>query len=150
MIEFAAETGAVLQLIELEAPREMTETAFFRRYFYPLRPVERELERRAVETRERRMHRRKKYFVPTDHGIAEVEVVRAMHNTELHPAEGYIEREVQDLPAQEQRPYRLPERHEKRRERRGARGYLPEGSSDARALLEMTAGDKLITRSILM
>ena len=81
MIEFAAETGAVLQLIELEAPREMTETAFFRKYFYPLRPVERELEKRAVEIRERRMHRRKKYFVPTDHGIAEVEVVRAMHNT---------------------------------------------------------------------
>ncbi|WP_457752378.1 GTP 3',8-cyclase MoaA [Thermococcus sp.] len=81
MIEFSAKTGAILQLIELEAPREMTETAFFRRYFYPLRPVERELERRAVETRERRMHRRKKYFVPTEYGIAEVEVVRAMHNT---------------------------------------------------------------------
>ncbi len=35
----------------------------------------------AVEVRERRMHRRKKYFIPTDHGTAEVEVVRAMHNT---------------------------------------------------------------------
>jgi len=81
MVNFAAETGAVLQLIELEAPREMTETAFFRRYFYPLKPVERELESRAVEVRERVMHRRRKYFVPTDHGTAEVEVVRAMHNT---------------------------------------------------------------------
>ncbi|WP_297499643.1 GTP 3',8-cyclase MoaA [Thermococcus sp.] len=81
MVEFSARTGAILQLIELEAPREMTETAFFRKYFYPLKPVERELEERAVETRERRMHRRKKYFIPTDYGIAEVEVVRAMHNT---------------------------------------------------------------------
>ena len=81
MIDFSAKTGAVLQLIELEAPREMTETAFFRKYFYPLRPVERELEKRAVEIRERRMHRRRKYFIPTDYGIAEVEVVRAMHNT---------------------------------------------------------------------
>ena len=81
MVDFAAKTGAILQLIELEAPREMTETGFFRKYFYPLKPVERELEKRAVETRERRMHRRKKYFVPTDYGIAEVEVVRAMHNT---------------------------------------------------------------------
>lgn len=27
------------------------------------------------------MHRRKKYFIPTEYGIAEVEVVRAMHNT---------------------------------------------------------------------
>ncbi|GAB6136774.1 GTP 3',8-cyclase MoaA [Thermococcus prieurii] len=81
MIDFSAKTGTILQLIELEAPREMTETAFFRKYFYPLRPVERELEKRAVEIRERRMHRRKKYFIPTDYGIAEVEVVRAMHNT---------------------------------------------------------------------
>ncbi|RLF81262.1 GTP 3',8-cyclase MoaA, partial [Thermococci archaeon] len=31
--------------------------------------------------RERRMHRRRKYFIPTDYGIAEVEVVRSMHNT---------------------------------------------------------------------
>ncbi len=81
MVDFAARTGAILQLIELEAPREVEETAFFRKYFYPLKPVERELEKRAVEIRERRMHRRKKYFVPTDYGIAEVEVVRAMHNT---------------------------------------------------------------------
>ncbi|AEK73601.1 molybdenum cofactor biosynthesis protein A [Thermococcus sp. 4557] len=81
MVEFAAKTGTILQLIELEAPREMTETRFFRKYFYPLRPVEERLEEMAVETLERRMHRRKKYFVPTDHGVAEVEVVRAMHNT---------------------------------------------------------------------
>ncbi|WP_198362142.1 GTP 3',8-cyclase MoaA [Thermococcus pacificus] len=81
MVDFAAKTGTILQLIELEAPREMTKTTFFRKYFYPLKHVERELEKRAVETRERRMHRRKKYFVPTDYGIAEVEVVRAMHNT---------------------------------------------------------------------
>ena len=81
MVEFAAKTGTILQLIELEAPREMTETAFFRQYFYPRKPVEQELEKRAVEVRERRMHRRKKYFIPTDYGTAEVEVVRAMHNT---------------------------------------------------------------------
>ncbi|MCD6523619.1 MAG: GTP 3',8-cyclase MoaA [Thermococcus sp.] len=81
MVEFAAKTGTILQLIELEAPREMTETGFFRKYFYPLKPIEGELEKRAVEIRERRMHRRKKYFVPTDYGTAEVEVVRAMHNT---------------------------------------------------------------------
>ncbi|WP_188203196.1 GTP 3',8-cyclase MoaA [Thermococcus camini] len=81
MVEFAAKTGTILQLIELEAPREMTETRFFRKYFYPLKPVEERLGEMAVETRERRMHRRKKYFIPTDHGIAEVEVVRAMHNT---------------------------------------------------------------------
>ncbi|ASJ10475.1 cyclic pyranopterin phosphate synthase [Thermococcus sp. P6] len=81
MVDFAARNGVILQLIELEAPRELTETGFFRRYFYPLKPVEKKLEQMAVETRERRMHRRKKYFIPTDYGTAEVEVVRAMHNT---------------------------------------------------------------------
>lgn len=81
MIDFAAKTGTILQLIELEVPREVEGTAFFKKYFYPLQPVERELEKRAVETRERSMHRRKKYFIPTDYGIVEVEVVRAMHNT---------------------------------------------------------------------
>ncbi len=81
MVDFVAKTGTILQLIELEAPREVEETAFFRKYFYPLKPVERELEKKAIETRERTMHRRKKYFIPTDYGIAEVEVVRAMHNT---------------------------------------------------------------------
>ncbi|NPA47955.1 MAG: GTP 3',8-cyclase MoaA [Thermococci archaeon] len=81
MIEFAAETGAVLQLIELEAPVELTETTFFRRYFHPLMPLERELERRAIEVRERRMHRRKKFRIPTERGTAEVEIVRPMHNT---------------------------------------------------------------------
>ncbi|WP_371807527.1 GTP 3',8-cyclase MoaA [Thermococcus sp. CX2] len=81
MIEFAAKTGVILQLIELEAPKEMTQTSFFRKYFFPLKPVEQKLEEMAVETKERRMHRRKKYFIPTDHGIAEVEVVRSMHNT---------------------------------------------------------------------
>ncbi len=81
MIRFAAKTGAVLQLIELEAPRELEETGFFRKYFYPLKPIEEELEKMAVETRERRMHRRKKYIIPTETGTAEVEVVRSMHNT---------------------------------------------------------------------
>lgn len=81
MVDFAAKTGVILQLIELETPREMTETRFFKKYFYPLKPVEKELEKGAVGIRERRMHRRKKYFIPTDYGVAEVEVVRAMHNT---------------------------------------------------------------------
>jgi len=81
MIKYAAKTGAVLQLIEIEAPRELEETWFFKRYFYPLKPLEEELEKRAVRVKERRMHRRKKYYIPQEDGIAEVEIVRAMHNT---------------------------------------------------------------------
>ncbi|AEH25291.1 GTP 3',8-cyclase MoaA [Pyrococcus yayanosii] len=81
MIRFAAEIGAVLQLIEIEVPREMEDSPFFREFFYPLKPLEEEFERLALEVRERRMHRRRKYFIPIDGKVAEVEVVRSMHNT---------------------------------------------------------------------
>ena len=81
MIEFAAEKGVVLQLIELEAPRELEETEFFKTFFYPLKPVERELEQMATRIKERTLHRRRKYFIPTRQGEVEVEVVRSMHNT---------------------------------------------------------------------
>ncbi len=81
MINYAAKIGAVLQLIEIEVPREMTESWFFKRYFYPLKPLEEEFAKKAVEIKERRLHRRRKYYIPTEEGIAEVEVVRSMHNT---------------------------------------------------------------------
>ena len=81
MINYAAQKKAILQLIEIEVPREMENSWFFKKYFYPLKPLEEKFEEIAVEVRERRMHRRRKYFIPTDYGIAEVEVVRSMHNT---------------------------------------------------------------------
>ncbi|WP_175058786.1 GTP 3',8-cyclase MoaA [Thermococcus sp. 2319x1] len=81
MINYAAQKNAILQLIEIEVPREMESSWFFKKYFYPLKPLEEKFEEIAVEVKERRMHRRKKYFIPTDYGIAEVEVVRSMHNT---------------------------------------------------------------------
>ncbi|ALV61725.1 Molybdenum cofactor biosynthesis protein MoaA [Thermococcus sp. 2319x1] len=81
MINYAAQKNAILQLIEIEVPREMESSWFFKKYFYPLKPLEEKFEEIAVEVKERQMHRRKKYFIPTDYGIAEVEVVRSMHNT---------------------------------------------------------------------
>ncbi|MFA4668119.1 GTP 3',8-cyclase MoaA [Pyrococcus kukulkanii] len=81
MIRFAGEVGAILQLIEIEVPREMEDSQFFKDFFYPLKPLEEEFEKLAVEIRERRMHRRRKYFLPVDGKIVEVEVVRSMHNT---------------------------------------------------------------------
>jgi cyclic pyranopterin phosphate synthase len=45
-------------------------------------PTEEKLMKRALEVRERNMHRRRKYIVPSENnGNAEVEVVRAMHNS---------------------------------------------------------------------
>ncbi|MCO6041803.1 GTP 3',8-cyclase MoaA [Thermococcus alcaliphilus] len=81
MINYAAQKNAILQLIEIEVPREMEDSWFFKKYFYPLKPLEEKFEEIAMDVKERRMHRRKKYFIPTDYGIAEVEVVRSMHNT---------------------------------------------------------------------
>jgi cyclic pyranopterin phosphate synthase len=81
MIEYAAKIGAVLQLIEIEVPRELEDSWFFKKYFYPLKPLESEFEKKAVAIKERKLHRRKKYFIPTEYGTAEVEVVRSMHNT---------------------------------------------------------------------
>ncbi|WP_042698807.1 GTP 3',8-cyclase MoaA [Thermococcus sp. PK] len=81
MINYAAQKNAILQLIEIEVPREMEDSWFFKKYFYPLKPLEEKFGEIAVDVKERRMHRRKKYFIPTDYGIAEVEVVRSMHNT---------------------------------------------------------------------
>ncbi|USS39943.1 GTP 3',8-cyclase MoaA [Thermococcus aggregans] len=81
MINYAAQKKAILQLIEIEVPREMENSWFFKKYFYPLKPLEEKFEELAVEIRERKMHRRRKYFIPTEYGIAEVEVVRSMHNT---------------------------------------------------------------------
>lgn len=81
MIEYAAKIGAILQLIEIEVPRELEDSWFFRKYFYSLKPIESEFEKKAVAIKERKLHRRKKYFIPTKYGTAEVEVVRSMHNT---------------------------------------------------------------------
>ncbi|HII61533.1 GTP 3',8-cyclase MoaA [Pyrococcus horikoshii] len=81
MMRFAGEVNAILQLIELEVPREMENSQFFKDFFYPLKPLEEKFEKLAVKVKERRMHRRRKYFIPIDGKIVEVEVVRSMHNT---------------------------------------------------------------------
>jgi cyclic pyranopterin phosphate synthase len=81
-IEFASEVGAILQLIEFETPKEEMGNDLFKNHHYDLIPAEENLMRNALEVRERRMHRRKKYIVPSENnGNAEVEVVRAMHNS---------------------------------------------------------------------
>jgi cyclic pyranopterin phosphate synthase len=83
-IEFASEVGAILQLIEFETPKEEVEGDLFREHHFDLIPTEEHLDKKALEVRERNMHRRKKYIVPSENnGNAEVEVVRAMHNSQF-------------------------------------------------------------------
>lgn len=81
-IEFSSNVGAILQLIEFEGGKEDANDLLFKKHFSNLRSVEEKLEDTAIEIRERRMHRRKKYIVPSEfNGKAEVEIVRAMHNS---------------------------------------------------------------------
>lgn len=81
-MEFASEVGAILQLIEFETPKEELGGRLYRKHHYDLIPAEKYLMKNALKVRERKMQRRKKYIVPSENnGNAEVEVVRAMHNS---------------------------------------------------------------------
>lgn len=77
MIEFAREHSLILQLIELESA---SEDELYQKYHSDLALIEEEQEGKAEKIKTRRMHHRRKYFLP---GGVEVEVVRPMHNTEF-------------------------------------------------------------------
>lgn len=79
MMNFAARTGTVLQLIEYMPLGNGGRSAA--RYHVDLSKIERDLRRIALRREERPMHRRCKYSVPLEEGCAEVEVVRPMHNS---------------------------------------------------------------------
>ena len=75
MIKFAAHTETILQLIELE---DIGNHEFYEKYHSDLTPIELFLERRAGKIEERKLHKRKVYYVPNP-----VEIVRPMHNTQF-------------------------------------------------------------------
>ena len=75
MIDFTADSGLILQLIEFEAPSP--DFAYYRDYHMDLGGLEEILGKRAEQVVVRRMHKRRKYFLK---GGGEVEVVRPMHN----------------------------------------------------------------------
>lgn len=77
MLDFARENGLFLQLIELESA---SEDELYQKYHSDLSRIENELERKAEKIIVRRMHHRRKYFLP---GGGEVEIVKPMHNTEF-------------------------------------------------------------------
>jgi cyclic pyranopterin phosphate synthase len=66
MIHFAVAEGAVLQLIELEAPKGSLSGEWYSKHHADLRDIEAQLGRNAIRTRTRRMHHRRKYFVGED------------------------------------------------------------------------------------
>jgi len=79
MVDFASKAGVILQIIELVSAPSVGNDVFTRYHVDP-KPIEEKLRRMAVRVVVRRMHHRRKYFLPNG---AEVEVVRPMHNTEF-------------------------------------------------------------------
>jgi cyclic pyranopterin phosphate synthase len=78
MIRFAAETGTILQLIELE-PINLSKE-YYKRYHLDLSEIAQKLEKLASETRVRKyMQKRRIYFLPK----TKVEVIRPIENTEF-------------------------------------------------------------------
>jgi cyclic pyranopterin phosphate synthase len=74
MLEFCADNGLVLQLIELLPVNDGLS-----KFWYDLKPIEKKLEESATRIEQREMHWRKKYVMPR----GEVEIVRPMHNSEF-------------------------------------------------------------------
>jgi len=78
MIEFAAEKGAILQLIELQ---RMGGDEWFEGNYLDLSSLEAQLRKEATGVCERAFQRRRKYILLRGGRRVEVEVVRPMHNS---------------------------------------------------------------------
>jgi len=83
MIKFAGENNAILQLIEVESDKKQANDDFYRKHHHDLQDVEKGLKEKALRIEVRRMHHRKKYFLPFNDKEVQVEVVRPMHNSEF-------------------------------------------------------------------
>ncbi len=83
LLNFTAKEGLVLQVIELEVPRESEDLIWFKKYHKSLKEYEEYLEKIKTKISYNSLHNRKKYFVPVNDVMAEVELVSPMHNTEF-------------------------------------------------------------------
>ena len=83
MIRFTADTGTILQIIELEAPVEKEQTEFFRKYHLNPMFIVEHLENIAERIEFNELHHRRRYIFNFDGKKAEVEIVRPMHNSEF-------------------------------------------------------------------
>ena len=82
MIDFTTHLGAILQLIEFQ-PVQNDNWNPWNRFHSDLSAIERWLKENSFKIQERAMHRRKKYYLKSNDGVACVEVVKPMHNSEF-------------------------------------------------------------------
>lgn len=83
MLSYAMETGAILQVIELETSRKDERGRIYREHHVPLDDIEKWCSENAVKTEKRRMHNRVQYTVAYNGGTVKVEFVKPMHNTQF-------------------------------------------------------------------
>lgn len=83
MMEFCAEEGVTLQLIEYETTRERMHSEEFQKYHVPLEPIEREIASRARAVEHNSLHRRPEYLVEVNGKDLWVEFVKPMRNSEF-------------------------------------------------------------------
>lgn len=83
MIKFCAENGSILQLIEFEANREKEHSEEYIKYHVPLEPIERRIQKQAMDVEHNPLHNRERYTVKTDYGEVKIEFVKPMRNTDF-------------------------------------------------------------------
>lgn len=83
MIKFCAENGSTLQLIEFEANREKEHSEEYIKYHVPLEPIERRIQKQAMDVEHNPLHNRERYTVKTDYGEVKIEFVKPMRNTDF-------------------------------------------------------------------
>jgi cyclic pyranopterin phosphate synthase len=82
MMEFAAATDTILQLIEVQdIPTDAQGNLNHHRYL--LDDLEKQFIETAIKIVQRTLHDRRQYHVPTKTGVVRVEIVRPMHNAEF-------------------------------------------------------------------
>jgi cyclic pyranopterin phosphate synthase len=81
-IDFAQESGAILQLIEFQ-PIQRKNTLRWERFHYDLTPFEKQLREKAVSIEENPLHKRRRYCLKRGGGLAYIEIVHPMHNSEF-------------------------------------------------------------------
>jgi len=84
MIQFTAQLNkkgeTILQLIELVAEGAAANSPFFKKYYYNLSEIEKEIAKQAVKVERRKLHNRMKYYLSNG---AIIEFVKPMHNSEF-------------------------------------------------------------------
>ncbi len=82
MMEFAASTDTILQLIEVQDV-PIDPEGNLENHRFMLKELEEQFNNTAIKIVQRALHGRRQYSIPTQSGIARVEVVKPIHNAEF-------------------------------------------------------------------